>query len=542
MSDASERGTSEERARTISTVSAPDHAYPLLMPDVIAHNARIHGERTAIVCGEERLTWREADQRTNRFANVLQAEGLGKGDKVALFMRASVEAWVAFWGSAKAGCVTVPLNVMLDADSLALLTHDSDPVVVVAGHGTEATLDSIRDRLPSVRPDGWLTFGAGGPGWRDARELTGAAAASPCRVRIDPNDIITILYTSGTTGQPKGIEHTHLSRMAYPYGFGLGLKTDRYSVAVLGTPPYASGTWITMAPTMYVGGALVILPAFSAEAFLAAVERERGTHAFLVPTQWIALLQCEKLAGADVSSLRCLVTSGQPLSEKTYRGIEAAFPAGGLYEVYGFSEGFSTLRIPEDTARGKRTSVGKPALLDDIRVIGEDGRELPSGETGELVARSLMMMTGYHKNPELTAQATWVSPEGRRFLRSGDMGHVDDDGFVYVSGRLKDMIKSGGINIYASDVEAVFMAHPDVSECAAIGVPDEKWGETPLLVVLPRPGVTIDPDALRGWGNQRLAKYQRVSTVVIREELPRAVYGKVAKQQLRDEFGSGGAL
>jgi acyl-CoA synthetase (AMP-forming)/AMP-acid ligase II len=526
-----------------TAVSAPlEHQFPLLMPDVIAHNARIHGDHTAIVCADERLTWREANERTNRFANVLRADGLGKGDKVALFMPASVEAWVALWGSAKAGCVTVPLNVMLDPDSLALLTHDSDAVVVVAGSGTEAKLDSIRDRLPSVRPDGWLTFGAGGPGWRDANELTAAADPSPCGVQIDPDDVITILYTSGTTGRPKGIEHTHVSRLAYPYGFGIGLKTDRYSVAVLGTPPYASGTWITMAPTMYVGGTLVILPTYSAEAFMTAVERERGTHAFLVPTQWIALSHYEKRASFDVSSLRCLVTAGQPLSEKTYYGLEAAFHDGGLYEVYGFSEGFSTLRIPEDAARGKRTSVGKPALLDDIRAIDETGRELPPGETGELVGRSLMMMTGYHKNPELTAQTTWVSPEGRRFLRSGDMGHVDDDGFVYISGRLKDMIKSGGINIYASDIEAVFMAHPEVSECAAIGIPDEKWGEAPLLVVLLRPGGSVEQETLRVWGNERLAKYQRVSRLVIRDELPRAVYGKVAKQELRDEFGNGGAL
>jgi long-chain acyl-CoA synthetase len=519
-----------------------DHPFALLMPDVIAHNARIHGERTAIVCGDERLTWREADDRTDRFATALRAEGLGKGDRVALFMRASVEAWVAFWGSAKAGCVTVPLNVMLDPGSLALLTRDSAPAVVVTGPGTEATMDSIRDRLPSVRADGWLTFGAAGPGWRDARELMATADPGPCGVRIEPEDVITILYTSGTTGRPKGIEHTHASRLAYPYGFGLGLKTDRYSVAVLGTPPYASGTWITMAPTMYVGGTLVILPAFTAQAFLAAVERERGTHAFLVPTQWIALLQYEKRSSYDVSSLRCLVTSGQPLSERTSRELGGAFPAGGLYEVYGFTEGFATLRIPEDAALGKQTSVGKPALLDDIRAIDGTGRELPPGETGELVGHSLMMMTGYHDNPELTAQATWTSPEGTRFLRSGDMGRVDAEGFVYISGRLKDMIKSGGINIYASDIEAVFMTHPEVGECAAIGIPDEKWGETPLLVVLPGPGCAVDAEALRAWGNERLAKYQRVSRLVVREQLPRAVYGKVAKQQLRDEFGSGGTL
>lgn len=526
-----------------TVVSAPlAYDFSLLMPHVIGHNARIHGDRIAVVCDDVRLTWREAHRRTNRFANALRSEGLGKGDKVALFMPSSLEAWIAFWGSAKAGCVTVPLNLMLDAQSLARLAGDSDAVVIVAGSGTEAKLESVRSQLTRVRPDGWLTFGAGGPGWRSAVELMEASSDHAPDVQIRPDDIISILYTSGTTGQPKGIEHTHVSRMAYPLGFSSGLKVDRFSVAVLGTPPYASGTWITMAPTMFMGGTLVILPAFSAEAFLTAVERERGTHAFLVPTQWIALLQHEKLSSFDVSSLRCLVTAGQPLAPKTYAALKAAFPEGGLYEVYGFSEGFSTLRIPEDESLGKHTSVGKPAMLDDIRVIDPEGAELPPGETGELVAHSLMMMTSYYKNPELTAEATWTCPDGRTFLRSGDMGHVDADGFVYVSGRLKDMIKSGGINIYAVDIEAVFMAHPEVSECAAIGVPDEKWGETPVLVVLLRPGATVDPETLRTWGNERLAKYQRVSRVVLRDELPRAVYGKIAKQELRDQFGSGGAL
>jgi acyl-CoA synthetase (AMP-forming)/AMP-acid ligase II len=516
--------------------------FALLMPDVIGHHARIDGDRVAVVCQDQRLTWREADERTNRFANMLRGLGLGKGDKVALFMPASIEAWIAFWGTAKAGCVAVPLNVMLDPDSLARLAADSDSRVVVAGPGTEQTMESIRDRLPTVRADGWLTFGPGGPVWQAAPDLMASAPATACGVRIAPDDVITILYTSGTTGQPKGIEHTHVSRMAYPYGFGPGLKTDRYSVSVLGTPPYASGTWITMAPTMYAGGTLVILPAFSAEAFLGAVERERGTHAFLVPTQWMALLAYGNRSAFDVSSLRCLVTAGQPLAEKTYDALATAFPHGGLHEVYGFTEGFSTLRLPEDAALGKRTSVGKPALLDDIRVIDEAGRELPRGETGELVAHSLMMMAGYYKNPLLTAETTWLSADGRTFIRSGDMGRVDDEGFVYVSGRLKDMIKSGGINIYAADIEAVFMTHPDVGECAAIGVPDRKWGETPVLVVLPREGSTLDAETLRTWGNTRLAKYQRVSRLVLRDELPRAVYGKVAKQELREEFGSGGAL
>jgi acyl-CoA synthetase (AMP-forming)/AMP-acid ligase II len=368
------------------------------------------------------------------------------------------------------------------------------------------------------------------------------ASPEPCGVKIHPDDIITILYTSGTTGNPKGIEHTHVSRMMYPYGFAMGLKLDRYSVSILGTPPYASGTWITMMPTMYRGGTVVILKKFSAEAFLAAVERERGTHAFLVPTQWIAILQHPEAKKYSAESLRCIITSGQPIAEKTYDALKGLFPAAGIYEVYGFSEGFATLRLPEDAALGKRTSVGKPIMLEDIRVIGEDGSELPPDETGEIVAHSIGMMTGYYKNPELTRQATWTSPDGRDFMRTGDLGYLDKDGFLYIAGRLKDMIKSGGINIFAVDIERVFVSHPDVSEAAAVGVTDPKWGETPVVAVIPRPGATIDAEQLRGWANQRLAKYQRASRVLIREELPRAVYGKVAKAELRAELGGDGAL
>lgn len=516
--------------------------YALTCPDVISQNARVHAEAIAVVCEGERLTWRELDEATNRFANALRAEGLSKGDKVALFMHASLNAFVAFWGSAKAGCVTVPLNVMLDGNSLARMTIDSDAVVVVADAETEMVLDAMRDQLQAITESHWLTFAAARTGWRSAPEIMAAASATPCGVKIEPNDIITILYTSGTTGQPKGIEHTHLSRLMYAFGFGMALKIDRYSVALLGTPQYASGTWITMVPTMYACGIVVILRKFSPQAFLAALEREHATHVFLVPAQWNAILQYATLDNHDTSSLRCLVTAGQPMAETTSLALEEAFPNAGIHEVYGFSEGCATLRLPEDAVRGKRTSVGKPLMLNDIRIIDETGSQLPPGESGEIVAHSIGMMTGYYNNPELTAQATWFAPDGRAFMRSGDIGHLDKDGFLSVSGRLKDMIKSGGINIFAVDIEQVFMHHPDVAEAAAIGLPDPKWGETPLVAVVLRPDAPAGAEMLRQWANERLAKYQRVSRVVIRTDLPRAVYGKVAKAELRAEFMSGARL
>ena len=518
------------------------YEFDLLCHDVIAHNARVYANDTAVVCVDRRLTWREVEEETNRFANALLAQGLVHGDRVALLMSASLEAFIAFWGSVKGGFVTVPLNVLLDVDSLARLLGDSRARAVVADSSTTATLDAIRDRLPTVEPANYLTVGDPGPCWTSVTALATAASASAPPVTITPDDSITVLYTSGTTGTPKGIEHTHLSRLMYPLGFGMGLRVDRSSVAIIATPPYASGTWITMMPTMYRGGTLVILPKFGATAFLAAVAQERGTHAFLVPTQFIALLSEPRLAEFDVSSMRCLVTSGQPIAEKTYNAVEQAFPTAGIYEVYGFSEGFACLRIPDDAAHGKLRSVGKPVLLDDVRVIGEDGQELPAGETGEIVAHSIGMMIGYLDNPALTQEITWYSPSGRSYMRSGDMGHLDADGYLYVSGRSKDMIKSGGINIFAVDIEQVFMAHPDAVEVAAIGVPHLKWGETPVLIVIPRPGSTLTEEELRGWGNERLARYQKVSRVVFRDDLPRAVYGKVQKDALRREFGTGAPL
>jgi long-chain acyl-CoA synthetase len=513
-----------------------EYDFALMCPDVIAHNARFQGNRTAVVCEDERLTWRELDERTNRVANALAAEGLGKGDKVALYMSTSLAAFVTFWGSVKAGCVTVPLNVLLDGESLARLTTDSDAVLVIADPTTEPRLDRVRDRLPGIRPDGFVTAGPAHDRWRSLDDLLAPVPGTPCGVKIRPDDIITILYTSGTTGEPKGIEHTHVSRMMYPYGFSMGLKIDRYSVAVLGTPPYASGTWITMIPTMYRGGTVVILPKFTAEAFLAAVERERGTHAFLVPTQWISILDHPTRPDYDVTSLRCIVTSGQPIPEKVYLGLEDAFSNAGIHEVYGFSEGFATLRLPQDAANGKRTSVGQPLMLEDVRIVDEQGAELPTGEAGEIVAHSIGMMTGYYKNPVLTAKSVWTAPDGRDFLRTGDIGYLDEDGFLFISGRIKDMINSGGLNIFAADIERVFVRHPGVSEAAAIGVPHPKWGETPLLIVIPSPGASIDPEELRVWGNAQLANYQKVSRVEVRDDLPRAVYGKVAKAALRQEF------
>ncbi|MGQ0696817.1 MAG: class I adenylate-forming enzyme family protein [Panacagrimonas sp.] len=518
-------------------MKSPHYQLDLLCHDAIGHNARLHGRHTAVVCGEQRLSWAELHLRTNQVANAILGLGLRKGDKVCTLMPNSIAAFELFWGVVKAGCVIVPLNTLLDGAALARMIDASDGRLIFCDDSTVATVDAVRGELRNIDDAGYFTTGRAREGWLDAAALVSAAGSAAPEVSIGLHDTMTIMYSSGTTGTPKGIEHSHLGRLNYPWGFSAGVQIDRYSVAICSTPIFASGTWITMFPTMYRGGTVVLLPKFSPELFLDAVQRERGTHTFMVPTQYISILQ-HGVERHDTSSLRVIISAGQTLLQSTFDALRQTFPQAGIYEIYGMTEGFSTLAIPQDAERGKRGSVGKPSFLEDIRIIATGGSlaELPTGEVGEIVAYGPGMMKGYYGRPELTDQTTWIGEGGRTYLRSGDIGYLDTDGFLYVCGRLKDMIKSGGINIYAVDLEQILIQHPDVSEVAVIGVPHEKWQETPVAVVVPRAGAAVASEELRAWANERLAKYQRLSAVILRPDFPRATYGKVQKQALREEY------
>jgi len=517
-----------------------------LCSDAIAHHARLQGDRVAVVCGQQRLRWSELDARLNQLANALIALGCAKGTKVAMLLPSGIPSFLLFWATVRAGCVIVPLNMMLDDAALARLASASDAVLLFADAASSAQVDRIRGSLPNVRADGFFLFsdepvagssigGSSAEGWASAAALINGGEATKPVVKIAPDDSMTIFYSSGTTGTPKGIEHSHFGRLNYCYGFGPALGVNRYSVAVCSTPIYASGTMITMLPTIYYGGKVVLLAKFSAEAFFAAVASEGGTHSFMVPAMYVSLLQHQDRS-ADLSSLKVMVSAGQTMPMVTRAELATRFPGAGVYEVYGMTEGFFTIAIPGDFALGKRNTVGKPGFLEDVRIIDDAGQELPIGETGEIVAYGAGMMKGYYARPDLTAESVWLSPDGRTFLHSGDLGHFDADGFLYVSGRKKDMIKSGGINIYAVDLEEVLMSHPAVGEAAVVGVPHPRWMETPVGAVVLNPGVDEDVQTLLDWVNARLAKYQRLSRVILRTDFPRATYGKIQKDKLREEY------
>jgi acyl-CoA synthetase (AMP-forming)/AMP-acid ligase II len=207
----------------------------------------------------------------------------------------------------------------------------------------------------------------------------------------------------------------------------------------------------------------------------------------------------------------------------------------GLIELYGLTEGFATILTPEDTA-GRVASVGKPMAGSDMVLLDEDGKEVPQGSIGEIAGRGTAVMTGYHKRPDLTEEILWRDEQGRLFIRTGDMGYLDEEGFLFIAERKKDMIISGGLNVYPRDIEEVVAEHPDIAEVGVVGIPHPKWGETPLALAVPRSGASPDTEEIKQWANAKLGKHQRLYAVVLRDELPRNAIGKILKRELRDEY------
>jgi acyl-CoA synthetase (AMP-forming)/AMP-acid ligase II len=512
---------------------AADAEAPAFEP--IAERIRAHAHaapaRAALIEGDERLSYAELDALMDRVAAALQRDGFTPGrDTIAVCAHSSVRYAALFLGALRAGVAVAPLAPSVTPAAFASMLADAAPRRLFLDTAARAAAGGLAPEVPVVALD-TDTPGSAWEAW------LAPMGARPAPVTTDPAWPFNIIYSSGTTGTPKGIVQPHAMRAAHVergsvYGYG----TD--TVTVLATPLYSNTTLVVFFPTLYFGGTVVLMRKFDASRYLALAERHHATHTMLVPVQYQRLMALPEFEQYELSSFKAKFCTSAPFSAALKADVLRRWP-GGLIEFYGMTEGGGTCILAAHEHPDKLHTVGKPALGHDIRLIDEQGRELPPNATGEVVGRSPGMMTGYHGRPDLTTQAEWHDADGRRYIRTGDVGRFDDDGFLVLMDRRKDLVISGGFNIYPSDLEAVLRAHSDVADAAVVGVPSREWGETPVAFVVARAGAAAEPEALRLWANARLGKTQRIAALRIVEELPRSAIGKVLKRELRDAWVAG---
>jgi len=512
----------------------------LALGRLIPRHARYRPGHAAVIAPaddrEVRLDWRELDDYVNRWANALAGLGVVRGDRVATVLPNAIELVAGYWACFALGAAAVPLSMLLNPSGLASLLGDAMPRVIVSTAALRPLLDAAR-AAGAGADAAWVLVDASEDderdGYRSAAKLWADASPAPPAADVGADDLATIMYTSGTTGLPKGICHTHYIRAMYASLMASAWRMTSSSVVLHAGAIVFNGAMVTMFPAFMLGATYVVHRAFDAEAFIDTVERERVTHAMLVPAQIIAILNARGFDAGRLASLECILSLGAPLHQEHKERLSRLLP-GRFYELYGLTEGFVTI-LDRDDALRKSGSVGVPPPFYDLRIEDPDGNELPPGEIGEIVGRGPITMAGYYGHPDKTADALRGG-----WLHSGDLGYVDDEGFLHLVDRMKDMIDSGGVKVYPKDVEEVVARHPDVREVAVFGVPHDKWGETPVAAVVLNPGATVDAAALRDWINANVAaKFQRVDRVLVLDEFPRNTAGKTLKRELRAPFWEG---
>lgn len=479
----------------------------------------------AVIDRERQLTFAELDDRSNRLACALLDAGLEPGDRVAVLSGNRLEYVEIAAGIAKAGLLMVPLNPRGVAQEHEYILEHSGTRALIVDDQLAAAVEGITNGLAVV-----LVLGTGGPGRPYEQVLAAAAAADP-DARPSERDPFCVQYTSGTTGKPKGVLISHRSRVFTMFAGGLdwGIGPGRRTAAIAPMALGAGFCFAYMGP--YLGGTTVMLPRWDPGEFLGMVQRHRLQSVFLVPTHayGIRALTEDPRADFDLSSLETIYFNAAALPVPLKKWVIAAFPGVDIHELYGSTEGSVVTDLRPDRALDRAGSVGHPWFSTEVRLVDDEGEPVTAGQPGELFSRSPMTMNGYLDDPAATSAAL----TGDGWCSAGDVAIADEEGFIYIVDRKKDMIISGGQNIYPREIENVLVEADGVSEVAVVGVPDEQWGERVCAHIVPARNASLDPKLLEAHVRGQLAGFKVPREWHFADSLPRNANGKVLKTVLR---------
>ncbi|MBM7648676.1 acyl-CoA synthetase (AMP-forming)/AMP-acid ligase II [Bacillus ectoiniformans] len=496
---------------------------------MLTRNARHYPNKLAVIHGDERLTYRQFNERVNQVAHSLLQFGFQKGDRLAMLLPNSLEMLELFWATAKIGVVIVPLNPMVKGKDNVHQLNDCRPKMLVFHQSYEKEIEEIKNQVTYI--EHFVVTGQSEADDSSYHNMKENSRSEEPNVTVTEDDVVNIMYSSGTTGLPKGIVHTHKTRVMYAFLWGMEYGVTAESVVLSSGSLVFNGSLAFMYPTICAGATYILESKFNKENVMGLIETEQVTHTMMVPTQIITILDLPAYEPKRLSSLKVLLTLGAPLPISRKEQICEQLP-GILFELYGLTEGFLTTLRPDYVLK-KPGSVGPPMIFNECKIVDGELNEVQTGEVGEIVGRGPTLMAGYLNKPEETLH-TMIDD---KWIKTGDLGYVDEDGYVYLVDRKKDMIISGGVNIYPRDIEEVASAHPSVSQVAVVGAPDEKWGEIPVAHIELKPGERVDENELMAWVNERVpAKYQRLKALYIVDELPKNASGKILKRKLRDQY------
>jgi acyl-CoA synthetase (AMP-forming)/AMP-acid ligase II len=495
-----------------------------------------HPDRVALWHQARETRFAELDRRASQVANALLAAGIRPGERVCVLDKGHDAFFEVLFGAAKAAAVFTPVNWRLAPPEIAFVVDDAEAPILFVGDAFADAVASLQEKLPRLRRV--VSFGAAREGWTPYAAFCDAAPDTDPRRDAGEDETAWQLYTSGTTGHPKGAELTHRNLLevagAGVLGFGGFASGDSALVCM---PLYHIGGCGYALCALFGGARLVVTREANPAEILDLIESQRVNHAFLVPALLNSLLQQPRCATADLSSLRSVLYGASPIPEDLLRRAIERFGCG-FVQAYGLTEttGAVVLLPAADHVVGspRLRACGLPIFGAELRILAPDGRDCAPGEVGEIVIRGPQVMKGYWKRPEATAEAI---RDG--WFHSGDAGYRDDHGYLYIHDRVKDMIVSGGENVYPAEVESVLFAHPDVADVAVLGVPDERWGEAVKAVVVLRPGARADAQALIDHCQGRIAGYKRPRSVDFVDALPRNPTGKILKRELRERYWQG---